>query len=109
MLVMVSPDTVTVALHRVSVPPEGQFVPSVADVMVLVSVPFPGSGFFTVTENVIVAVAPAARLPDQLRVGDVNDTVPAVAAASAPYVASSSTPASDSLNAAPGNDVWPEL
>ena len=35
-LVMVSPDTVTVEPHRVSVPPDGQLVPSVEDVIVLV-------------------------------------------------------------------------
>ena len=81
-LVIVSPDTVTVELHRVSEPPDGQLVPSVAEVIVLVSVPFPVSGFFTVTENVMVADAPADRLPDQDRVGLENVTVPAVAEAS---------------------------
>ena len=42
----------------------------------------PVSGLFTVTENVIVAVAPAASVPVQVRFGLVKATVPAVAAAS---------------------------
>ena len=40
------------------------------------------SGFLTVTENVIVADAPTARFPVQVRFGLVNETLPAVAAAS---------------------------
>ena len=43
---------------------------------------FPVSGLFTVTENVIVAAAPTARFPVQVRFGLANKTVPAVAAAS---------------------------
>ena len=37
------------------------------------------SGLLTVTENVIVADAPTAKFPVQVRFGLENDTVPAVA------------------------------
>ena len=40
------------------------------------------SGLFTVTENVIVADAPAARFPVQVRFGLEKARLPAVAAAS---------------------------
>ena len=43
---------------------------------------FPVSGLFTVTENVMVAVAPTARFPVQVRFGLAYDSVPAVAVAS---------------------------
>ena len=80
-LAMVSPCTATVAAQRASVPPAGQFVPAVADVIVLVRILLPVSGLSTVTVKVMVAVAPAARFPVQVRFGLVYDTVPAVAAA----------------------------
>ena len=62
--------------------PDGQLLPVVADVIMPARILFPVSGLFTVTENVIVAVAPTARFPVQVRFGLANDTVPAVAAAS---------------------------
>ena len=55
--VIASDDTVTVPAHRASVLPDGQLLPVAADVTVLDKILFPVSGFFTVTENVIVAVA----------------------------------------------------
>ena len=81
-LVMVRPCTVTVAVQRASAPPAGQLVPEVADVIVLARILLPVSGLLTVTEKVMVAVAPAARFPVQVRFGLANDTLPAVAAAS---------------------------
>ena len=68
--------------HRGSVPPAGQLLPAVAEVTVLAISLSPVSGFFTVTENVIVAAAPTARFPVQVRFGLENDTLPAVADAS---------------------------
>ena len=62
--------------------PAAQLLPGVAEVIVLARILFPVSGLFTVTENVIVAVAPTARFPVQVRFGLANDTVPAVADAS---------------------------
>ena len=61
----------------------------------------PVSGLFTVTENVTVTVAPAARLPVQVRSGLAYDNVPRLAVASPLYAASSSTPDSESVNVAP--------
>ena len=71
--------TVTVFAHRVSVLPLAQLPPAVAEVMVLARTLFPVSGVLTVTENVIVATAPAARFPVQVRFGLVKVTEPAVA------------------------------
>ena len=79
---MVSPETVTVVVQRGSVPPAGQLFPAVAETMVVARMPSPVKGLFTVTEKVMVAVAPAARFPVQVRFGLANDTVPAVAVAS---------------------------
>ncbi len=62
--------------------PAGQVLPAVAEVIVLARILFPVSGLLTVTENVIVATAPTARFPVQVRFGLANDAVPAVAAAS---------------------------
>ena len=56
--------------------------PPLAEVIVLARTLFPVSGLFTVTENVIVALAPTARFPVQVRFGLANDTLPAVAVAS---------------------------
>jgi hypothetical protein len=61
--------TSTVTEHRASVLPAAQLLPPVAEVRVLDKMSFPVSGWFTVTENVIVAVAPTARFPVQLRAG----------------------------------------
>ena len=61
--------TVTVLAHRGSVLPAAQLLPAVAEVIVLARVLFPVSGLLTVTENVIVAVAPMARFPVQVRFG----------------------------------------
>ena len=47
----------------------GQLLPAVAEVIVLARILLPVSGLFTVTENVIVAAAPAARFPVQVRFG----------------------------------------
>ena len=57
-------------------------LPAAAVVSVLARILSPVSGLFTVTENVIVAVAPGASVPVQVRFGLANETVPAVAAAS---------------------------
>ena len=59
----------TLVAHRVSVLPLAQLLPAVAEVIVLARTLFPVSGLFTVTENVMVAVAPAARFPVQVRFG----------------------------------------
>ena len=61
--------TVTLVAHRGSVPPDGQLLPAVAEVTVAARTLFPVSGLLTVTENVIVAVAPTARFPVQVRFG----------------------------------------
>ena len=74
--------TGTVPVHRGSVPPAGQLLPAVAEVTLSTITLSPVSGLFTVTENVIVAVAPTARSPVQVRFGLENDTLPAVADAS---------------------------
>ena len=62
--------------------PDGQLLPGAAEVTALDRILFPVSGLFTVTENVIVAVAPGASVPVQVRFGLANETVPTVAAAS---------------------------
>ncbi len=62
--------------------PAGQFVPGVPDVVTVPSRPSPVTVAFAVTEKVIVAVAPTARSPVQVRFGLVNDTVPVEAVAS---------------------------
>ena len=61
--------TVTVFAHRASVLPLAQLPPAVAEVRVLARILFPVSGLLTVTENVIVATAPTARFPVQVRFG----------------------------------------
>ena len=53
----------------------------------------------------MVAVPPAGTVPVQVRFGAAYDTDPAVAAASPLYAASSSTPASGSVNVAPSYAV----
>ena len=74
--------TVTVLAHRGSVLPLAQLLPAVAEVTVLARILFPVSGLLTVTENVMVALAPGARFPVQVRFGVVKLMVPAVAVAS---------------------------
>ena len=74
--------TVTVAVQRGSVPPAGQLFPAAAEVMVLVRDLSPVSGLLTVTVKVMVAAAPGARSPVQVRLGLVKVTDPAVAVAS---------------------------
>jgi hypothetical protein len=79
---MVRIDTGTLTAQRESVLPAAQLLPVVVEVTVLARILFPVSGLFTVTENVMVALAPGARFPVQVRFGLANDTAPAVAAAS---------------------------
>ena len=74
--------TVTLLAHRVSVLPLAQLLPAVAEVIAAARTLFPVSGLFTVTENVIVADAPAARFPVQVRFGLDRVSDPAVAVAS---------------------------
>jgi hypothetical protein len=59
----------TVVLQAGSVPPAGQLLAGVGEVTAVVRTLLPVSGSFTVTEKVIVAVAPAARSPVQVRFG----------------------------------------
>ena len=81
-MAMVRTETLTLLEHRVSVLPLAQLLLDVVEVTVLARVLFPVSGFFTVTENVIVALAPTARFPVQVRFGLAKLTEPAVALAS---------------------------
>ena len=73
--------TVTAEEQAGAVPPDGQLLPTAADVTALDKIPFPVSGLFTVTENVTVAVAPGASVPVQVRFGLAKETLPTVAAA----------------------------
>ena len=82
-LTMSSDATVTVEKQSVSVLPDWQSLPALVVVSVLARILSPVSGLFTVTENVIVAVAPGASVPVQLRFGPANETLPVVAVASA--------------------------
>jgi hypothetical protein len=66
---IVSCDTVTDEEHRGSVLPDPQLLPADGEVTVLARRWFPVSGVLTVTENVIVAVAPGDRSPVQVRLG----------------------------------------
>ena len=68
--------------HRASVLPLAQLLLDVVEVTVLARLLFPVSGLFTVTENVMVALAPTARFPVQVRFGLAKLTEPAVALAS---------------------------
>jgi hypothetical protein len=81
-MAIVSIETPTVLEHRASVLPLAQLLLDVVEVAVLARVLFPVSGFFTVTENVMVALAPTARSPVQVRFGLAKLTEPAVALAS---------------------------
>ena len=81
-MAMVRTETLTLLEHRVSVLPLAQLLLDVVEVTVLARVLFPVSGFLTVTENVIVALAPTARFPVQVRFGLAKLTEPAVALAS---------------------------
>ena len=55
--------------HRGSVRPPGSCCPAVGEVIVVARILSPVSGMLTVAEKVMVAVAPGARLPVQVRVG----------------------------------------
>ena len=81
-MLMVRTETPTVLEQRASVLPLAQLLLVVVEVIVLARVLFPVSGFFTVTENVMVADAPTARVPVQVRLGLENTAEPAVALAS---------------------------
>ena len=70
--------TVTAFAHWASVLPLAQLLPAVAEVMVLARLLFPVSGLFTVTVNVVVADAPAARSPVQVRLELAKLSEPAV-------------------------------
>src|ERR1700733_864848 len=61
--------TATVALQAGLVVPLGQVLPGAAEVTVLTMILSPVSGSSTVAEYVMVAVAPTARLPVQVRSG----------------------------------------
>lgn len=61
--------SVTVAVQAGAGPDGGQVLPAVVEVTVLVMCLSPVSGLSTVTEKVMVALAPGARLPVQLRFG----------------------------------------
>ena len=80
-LVMVSTATGTLVVQGGSPLPAAQLLPVVAEVIVLARILLPVSGLFTVTENVIVALAPTARFPIQVRFGLEKLTLPLVAAA----------------------------
>ena len=79
---MIRIETGTVLEHRESALPAAQLLPVLVEVTVLTRLLSPVSGLFTVAEKVIVAVAPAARLPVQVRFGLVYETLPADADAS---------------------------
>ena len=61
--------TPTVAVQLGSVPAAGQLFPAAAEVTVLTRDLSPVSGLFTVTEKVMIAMAPGARSPVQVRSG----------------------------------------
>ena len=79
---MIRTETGMVLEHRESVLPAAQLLPVLVEVTVLTRLLSPVSGLFTVAEKVIVAVAPTARLPVQVRFGLVYETLPADADAS---------------------------
>src|SRR6476469_2424528 len=108
---MVSPgmSTATLVAHAVFAEPVGQVLPGTVDVAVVVSALSPGSGLRTVTEAVMVTVAPTARLPVQVSVEPLTDTAPAVAETSPLYVASSRAPASATLTVLALYGVCPVL
>ena len=81
--------TVTVVLHRGSVPPAGQLLPAAAVEEVAVITLFPVSGFFTVTVPVTVTLPPAAMFPVHDTPVAVTVSVPDVAVWSPLGVASS--------------------
>src|ERR1700733_6788524 len=76
--------TVVTAVQAGLALPDGQVLPGVADATVFVRVLSPVSGLSTVTEKVIVTVAPTARFPVQARLESAGSrvTVPVVAVAS---------------------------
>src|ERR1700735_3977428 len=84
--------TLTVAVHRGSVPPAGQLLPAAAVDSVLFITLLPVSGLFTVTVPVTVTVPPTGMLPVQEIAVPVTVRAPDVAVWSPLGVASSSTP-----------------
>ncbi len=64
-----TPGSRTVRVHRGSEPPAKQLFPSLLDVTVLVRYLSPVSGLLTVTEYVIVAAAPTAKIARPRQVG----------------------------------------
>ena len=68
-MAMVRPGTrmVTEVLQAGFVPPVGQLLAGVGEVIAVARTLLPVSGLFTVAEKVMVAIAPAARLPVQVR------------------------------------------
>ncbi len=83
--------TVTVVLHRGSVPPAGQLLPAAAVEKMLVITLFPGSGLSTVTVPVIVTRPPTGMSPVHDNPVLVSVSVPEVAVWSPFGVASSRT------------------
>ena len=61
--------TVTVDRQGAAVVPAGHADPGAAEVAVMMTSLSPVSGLLTVTVNVMVAVAPGARLPVQVSTG----------------------------------------
>ena len=97
---MVSTETGMVLEHRASVLPAAQLLPVLVEDTAATRFLSPASGLFTVAEKVIVAAAPTARFPVQVRFGLVYETLPDDADASPLYVASSMTPDSEAVKVA---------
>src|SRR3982750_201093 len=76
---MVSAGTRTVisAVHRGSLPPDGQLLPGAADTRVPVMTLLPGSGFSTVSVPVTVITPPTGMDPVQVMAVDVSTRLPA--------------------------------
>ena len=68
-MVRAGTSTVTLVLQAGFVPPAGQLLAGVGEVIAVARTLSPVSGLRTVAEKVMVAVAPAARLPVQVRFG----------------------------------------
>jgi hypothetical protein len=68
--------TVTAAVHRPSLLPTGQLLPTAPDDSTVVSTRSPVITAATVTLNTTVTDAPTARSPDHVRFGLVEDTAP---------------------------------
>ena len=68
-MVRAGTSTVTLVLQAGFVPPAGQLLAGVGEVIAVARTLSPVSGLRTVAEKVMVAVAPGARLPVQVRFG----------------------------------------